>query len=198
MKRETLLKLRPTQMAFGLKEACDKADSLLKMKSKKRKAHIAENPIEIIIGPDGCSYIIDHHHLAYALLLLGYRKVPVKIRANLSGRRLSRAIFFKIMKRRSWIHLYDQMGCGPHKAIYLATDIRGLADDPYRSLVWAVKHEGGIGESKKKFYEFDWAQFLRKRNLLKDRSRSEFKRAVKQAKKLCLSPAAKGLTGFVG
>lgn len=185
-------------MAFGLKEAIAKTEELRKMGPNKRKKFIASNPIRIVIDPRGQKHIIDHHHFGYALLQLGFKKVPVKVEADFSNRKMTDAQFLSLMKKRRWIHLYDQMGCGPHNPIYLAPDIRGLADDPYRSLVWAVKNKGAIGKSNEEFYEFEWAQFLRKKNLLKNRTNAEFKRAVIKAAKLCRSKEAKKLPGFVG
>ena len=58
-------------------------------------------------------------------------------------------------------HLLDQFGLGPHEPRLLPEDIRGLADDPYRSLAWALRHAGAYEKTDLAFSEFKWADFLR-------------------------------------
>ncbi len=60
---------------------------------------------------------------------------------------------------------YCQFGQGPRKEYYLPNDIRGLADDPYRSLAWFVRKAGAFENSEKNFAEFTWANFFRSKKL---------------------------------
>jgi hypothetical protein len=48
---------------------------------------------------------------------------------------------------RENVYPYCQFGEGPRKPLYLPRDIRGLADDPYRSLAWFVRKAGGFDPS---------------------------------------------------
>ena len=51
---------------------------------------------------------------------------------------------WKTMHDSHWIFTHDQFGNGPHDPIHLPEDIRGLSDDPYRSLAWHIRKEARI------------------------------------------------------
>jgi hypothetical protein len=80
----------------------------------------------------------------------------------------------------------------------LPNDIRGLADDPYRSLAWLVRKEGGYLNSDEPFAEYKWANLFRRRRLLESKGRRGLVRAVKQSLDLARSPAARRLPGYIG
>jgi hypothetical protein len=77
-------------------------------------------------------------------------------------------------------------------------DIRGLSDDPYRSLAWLAQRARAFGESKVPYYEFGWAQLLRRRKLLSPHGRPQLRRALPRAIRICRSPAARKLPGYLG
>jgi hypothetical protein len=133
-----------------------------------------------------------------ALWLVGVKKVPVAVEEDFSGRRMSRPEFWRFMSSRNFTHLYDQFGEGPHDPLYLPADIRGLSDDPYRSLAWMAQCEDAFEKSDARYYEFEWAQLLRRHKLLSPDGRAQLPRAVPEAVRLCRSRAAKQLPGYEG
>lgn len=102
------------------------------------------------------------------------------------------------MIARDWTYLHDQFGLGPHDPVALPADIRCLADDPYRSLVWAVIQEGGIEKEKIPFFEFKWAAFFRFNVPGKLHSKSDFTAQIRCAMELAATKHADHLPGFVG
>ena len=85
---------------------------------------------------------------------------------------------------------------GDHEPLYLPDDIRGLGDDPYRSLVWMVEQENGIRDTREPYAEFAWAQFLRKRKLLSPAGREHLDHALKKALAVCRARQARHLPGY--
>jgi len=89
----------------------------------------------------------------------------------------------------------DQFGSGPHDPNHLPEDVRGLADDPYRSLASAVRKRGGYEKTSVPFAEFRWAAFFRER-LKTYPTRAGFEKAVDEALTIAHDAAAKGLPGY--
>src|SRR5271165_6785097 len=77
-------RLRPTQITVGMYEVRDKRKRLRNRESKKISRFLGDHLIPVILGPKKRHYIIDHHHLALALLSLGIRSVLVTVVADLS------------------------------------------------------------------------------------------------------------------
>lgn len=100
-----------------------------------------------------------------------------------------------MFKNRS-AYPFCQFSEGPREAIYLPKDIRGLADDPYRSLAWFVRKAGAYENSEKTFGEFNWANCFRKRRLLDQHGPQGMPKALIKAAKLAQITAAKRLPGF--
>jgi hypothetical protein len=133
--------------------------------------------------------------LTRAAWQLGLKKLPVKKMSDFS--KLKKKKFWKAMEKTHQVHLLDQFGNGPHAPLRLPEDIRGMADDPYRSLAWAVRREGGYEKSGEFFAEFKWAEFLRAR-LMIEHGDDGFARALKKAIKICKNEKCHKLPGFVG
>lgn len=197
-KKQPLLSLKPTQFALGMIQVTEKVKELKAAGKKGLRECLDEKPIPVVVSPNRELYLVDHHHFLYACWCLGMEKVKIEVRADLSRLRCNAEEFWETMKRSHWTHLYDQFGEGPRSPLYLPDDIRGLADDPYRSLAWAVREAGGYDGTKKTYAEFDWANFFRSRRLLTSKDRKSFARAVKKAVKLAKSSEAKALPGFNG
>jgi hypothetical protein len=98
------------------------------------------------------------------------------------------------MRKARWTHLRDQFGNGPHPPHLLPEDVRGMADDPYRSLAWALRHEGAYEKSEEAFAEFQWADFLRA-ELKIEPGDEGFEKALATAQALAKSPGAQSLPG---
>lgn len=195
-KKIALLKLRPTQMALGMEEVFEKRREYRCLSHKELKKQIKENPIDIVIAPNGWPFIVDGHHRAFALWLLGVKKVHTHVLKDFSRQNMSYDRFWHEMNKHRWTHLYDQFGEGPHDPLYLPPDIRGVGDDPYRSLAWLVQQAGGYQETKDKYLKFRWANFFRQHKLLHHHLEKNFKSAKRKGVELAHSRSAKNLPGY--
>jgi hypothetical protein len=189
--KKKVLELRPTQFAIGVREVNQKTEKLKSLKSAELHEYLRERAVPIVIWSK-MDFIIDHHHLAFACFAAGVEEIFVEMKADLSH--LDEPKFWQHMKSLGWCHLFDQFG-KPHEAKLLPEDVRGLADDPYRSLAWAVRHEGGYEKSGQLFSDFRWAEFLRKRVVI-EHGDAGFAKAVKQGLALAKTPEARNLPGF--
>ncbi|NNN05167.1 MAG: hypothetical protein HKL90_04630 [Elusimicrobia bacterium] len=187
-----LLKLRPTQMAVGLREVDKK---IARLSSKKGKKYLRSMPVPVVLGPHGHVYMTDHHHLVRAAWEAGYTRVRTSVQADYSH--LSDAEFWKRMKAKNWVYPYDQLGAGPHNPIDLPENVRGMADDPYRSVAGEVRERGGYRKNDAPFSEFLWAQFFRA-HLTVHPVYHGFEAALAQAMALAKTTAANGLPGWIG
>lgn len=189
-----IAKVRPTQFAVGKWEVDRRLDKITKMNSKKFNEYMKDHQATIVIGPEGTPYLTDGHHLCSALDKSKLSTtVEAKVAVNLS--RLSPDLFWTTMKDNGWTYLYDEKGDGPLEINKLPKTVAELADDPYRSLAWAVRERGGWNKSPSSFAEFQWAQFYRKRIAI-DKGPGGFEKAVEEAIKLSHSPDAKDLPGY--
>jgi hypothetical protein len=198
MKSQRVLDLRPTQFAIGMTEVERKAKKLRRLSKKKLAKYVKQNPVAVVRAPDGDLYVIDRHHTLMAYWLIGVKRAPVNVEERLGSHRMSPRKFWRLMSRHRLTHLYDQFGEGPHDPLYLPADIRGLSDDPYRSLAWLAHLAKAFGDSKVPYYEFGWAQLLRRRKLLSPHGRSQLRQALPRAIRICRSPAARSLPGYLG
>jgi len=192
MKQVSTISIRPTQFALGMKEVEFKINHLSKLKNHEIQSYLKDHPLPAIKYKDE-NHVIDHHHLARAVWELDIEGIWVDERDDLTH--LSRTKFWDTMRDKKWIHLFDQFGEGPRNPELLPASIRYLADDPYRSIAWAVRDSGGYEKTTKPFSEFLWANFFRKKLdiflVLND-----FDEAGKQAIKLAHSDVAKHLPGW--
>ena len=197
-----VLSLRPTQFSVGLYEVDFKVKELLMLSKRKRKKVIAANPIPVVISPKGHCYLVDHHHFLFACVVAEVSEVKVNVIKDYSNkakhRKMSFLMFWRVMHANNWTYLYDQFGDGPRQALYLPLDVLGMADDPYRSLAWLVRHQGGYENSTKTFCEFEWSDFFRSKKLLDQHGREALNGVAKKAVKLARSRAASKLPGFTG
>ena len=186
--------LRPTQIAVGMKLVKAKRKGL---RARERKPHelvqfILENPIRIVAGPAKYLYVVDHHHLALALLDEGFETAPVVVLDDFSN--LATAEFWKQMEAKGWVHPFD--GKGRKKLLRnIPRKVRELEDDPYRSLAGFVRLGGGFQKSPTPYAEFLWADFYRMR-IAPKLVKKDFSKALVQAKRLAASPEAANLPGY--
>lgn len=192
MKRE-VTELRPTQFALGMREVAKKVEKISAMKEKHIEDFLEEHPVPIVISPHKHLYMIDHHHLVRACWEAGIKKVLTKLQADLSH--LTNEEYWKVMLQSHWTYLYDQLGNGPHLPLRLPADIRCLADDPFRSLSWAVRDLGGFEKTTMAFSEFKWAEYFRSKIVIEIGDKG-FKKAVDEGMKLCKSREAAHLPGY--
>jgi hypothetical protein len=193
-----ILSLKPTQFAVGILEIESKIKEIEKLGKNKRKKLIDDNPIPIVLSPDGEAYLVDHHHFVLALSCVGVKKARVEVLHDLSRSKLSFVNFWKWMKKNGFYYPFCQFGEGPRNPLYLPAEIRGLADDPYRSLAWFCRQKGAYDKTDTTFAEFKWANFFRKKKLLDRHGRKGIDRALNKAIKLAKSEEARRLPGYIG
>ena len=194
MKSADVLSLRPTQFALGMLEVEVKCTKLRELKHDELKDFLNSHPVPIILAPDGANYIIDHHHLVRAAWEVKITDVTIEKIKDLSH--LTHAKFWEEMEKEKWTYLHDQFGKGPHSPEFLPLDVRGLADDPFRSLAWALREKKGYNKTEQPFSEFHWAEFLRK-HISFHPIKMGFHKALEEAEKLCHKPEAVNLPGYI-
>jgi hypothetical protein len=186
--------LRPTQITVGMREVMAKRKHWREMAGKKGGKFLGKHMIPVILGPKQRHYVIDHHHLARALLEEGVKEVAVTVVANLS--KLDGDTFWTVMDNRSWMHPFDAKG---HRRDYadIPKRVTEMVDDPFRSLAGELRRAGGFAKDTTPFSEFLWADFLRrcmKRKLVE----RDFERAIERALQLAKSADADYLPGWCG
>jgi hypothetical protein len=152
--------LRPTQMTVGMREVEAKRKAWRDNDPKKKQKFLEAHMIPVILGPGRRNYVIDHHHLARALHEEGQTHVFVTVVADLH--RLDDGAFWTVLDFRAWTHPYDARG-KRRDFSELPKSIKGLKDDPYRSLAGELRRVGGFAKDTTPFSEFLWADFLRRR-----------------------------------
>lgn len=193
---QKILDLRPTQFAIGMLEVEEKIQIVQGYRKKQMRDFIDESPVPVVVGPDGDLFLIDRHHFLAVCYHVGIKKVRVRIVKDVSKRRMTYSQFWKWMFKTRNAYPFCQFGEGPRKALYLPKDIRGLADDPYRSLAWFVRKAGAFENSERNFAEFKWANFFREHKLLDRHGLAGMPKALIKAVQLAQSPSAKHLPGF--
>ena len=198
--REPVLKLvkikdlRPTQMTVGMREVEEKRKRWREHKGKKKAEFLGSHMIPVLLGPQEQHYVIDHHHLARALLEEDQGEVLISVIADL--RTLDRDAFWVVADNRGWCHPYDQNGIR-RDFKDIPNTIRELRDDPFRSLAGEVRRLGGCSKETVPFSEFLWADFFRRR-LKRKALEKEFTASMERALKLAKSSEASYLPGWCG
>jgi hypothetical protein len=100
------------------------------------------------------------------------------------------------MDFHGWTHPYDSKG---RRRPYsdLPRTVKGMEDDPYRSLAGELRNVGGFAKDSTPFSEFLWADFLRRRIKAKA-IRADFEVALAKALALARSAEADYLPGWCG
>jgi hypothetical protein len=186
--------LRPTQMTLGFREVEVKRREWRDAQGGKRQAILGKHAIPTVLGPKDRHYVVDHHHMARALMEEKVDSLFVYILADLSA--LPKDEFWTRLDNSGWCHAYDAKG----KRCALSDIPKSLAkmdDDPYRSLAGALRRSGGYAKTDKPFAEFIWADYLRRRIEL-DLVTGEFATALTQALQLAKAKEATSLPGWCG
>lgn len=189
-----ILSLRPTQMTVGIREVKEKRKRFRGKKAKKQAEAIGKHMIPVVLGPDKRHYIVDHHHLARALLDEGIKDVFVTVIADLTM--VDRAAFWGVLDNKRWVYPYDARGERQHFQKIPKT-VAQLKDDPFRSLAGELRRAGGYAKDTTPFSEFLWADFLRRR-LSRKSVEADFTKAVEKALTLAKSHDAIYLPGWCG
>jgi hypothetical protein len=192
-----ILNLRPTQFAVGMMEVDEKIKEVSTYTRKKLRKYVRSNIVPVVRGLDRELYVVDKHHYLTVCYQLGIEKVKVEIIKDFDADTdLTYEEFWKWMMNSRNSYPYCQFGEGPREPLYLPHDIRGLADDPYRSIAWFVRKAGAFENSDRNFAEFQWANFFRSKNLLQKHGKKGLPEALVEAVKLAQSEEARVLPGF--
>ncbi|MBX9796628.1 ParB-like protein [Sphingomonas sp.] len=186
--------LRPTQMTVGMIEVARKRHDWRARMAESGGDFLGSHMIPVVIGPKRVPWLIDHHHLALALLEEGVPHVLTSVVARLDH--LEPAQFLTFMDNRNWLHMFDAKGVRRGYAD-LPKKLTKLADDPYRSLAGAVRRAGGYAKSATPYSEFLWADFLRHRVPARLIA-TDMTKATGKALKLAHGESASHLPGWCG
>ncbi len=186
--------LRPTQMTVGLREVDEKRKLWREKEKEGGSAYLGKHLIPVLLGPKRRSYVIDHHHLTRALLEEGVEHIATTVVADLSM--LDTDAFWVFADNRGWCHPYDELG-RRRSFDEIPKNLKGLKDDPFRSLAGELRRAGGFAKETTPFSEFLWADFLRRRLKAAD-VRQDFAAALSKALRLAKSPKSQYLPGWCG
>ena len=189
-----LSELRPTQVTVGAREVKEKRREWRERAERDGPEFLGRHMIPVLKGPKDRLYVIDHHHLARALMDEGVEGVLTTVVADLG--RLSKSEFWTFCDNRGWCHPYDAHG--ERVAVGdIPKSIKAMPDDPYRSLAGALRRAGGFAKDTTPFSEFIWADFLRRR-VKPALVEEDFAAALARALVLAKAPAADHLPGWCG
>jgi hypothetical protein len=172
--------LRPTQITIGMREVDEKHRSWRDRMDKAE--YVGSHVIPVVIGPARRPYVIDHHHLARALLEEEVTRVLTTTISDLSG--MSKRPFWTVLDNRGWCHPYDARG---RRVAFdeMPSRIADLVNDSFRSLAGELRRRGGYAKEILPFSEFLWADFLRryiKRSLVEKDFDAALARALQLAR----------------
>jgi hypothetical protein len=186
--------LRPTQITVGFREVREKRRQWRDHLHRDGPEFLGRHMIPVVIGPRGRRYVIDHHHLARALLEEGVQDILVNTLADLSA--LAKDAFWVFLDHRGWCFPYDAEGRRVDFA-EIPKSVSEMIDDPWRSLAGELRRAGGFAKDPTPFAEFLWADFLRRRIRPRLLER-DFPAALTQALTLAREKDASYLPGWCG
>jgi hypothetical protein len=186
--------LCPTQMTVGLREVEIKRKQWREADEDARAKLLRRHVVPVVVGPKGRYFIVDHHHFARALLEEKAPLVAVYVVDDLQG--LAKDEFWTFLDNSDWCHAYDSNG-RRRDLSDIPKSLADLADDPFRSLVGELIRAGGCAKGTTPFFEFLWADFLRRR-IKRDVVEKDFGTALVKALDLAKSLDAKSLPGWSG
>ena len=125
-------------------------------------AYLAARVAPLVWGPGNRFFIIDRHHLSYALLnsQLAVEKKYLRAYIKKDWRHFSEDTFWKKMQNHQWAYLKDK-GSKRHWSELPPLD--QLGDDPHRSLIWLAIRRDVIDKPNdaRPFFEFYIADQIR-------------------------------------
>lgn len=185
--------LRPTQMAVGMRSVKHKRRRLERRTRKGLAKLLDGRPIPAVRGPEGDLYMVDNHHFGLALWHAEIEQAYARVIDDKST--LTPAAFWNWMESEGWLYPYDEEG---RRVAPCALPVRlhELRHDPFRDLAWEVREAGGFRKSRVPYSEFRWANFFRE-HIAAAMVRRNYDSAVEHAMRLCESPLAAALPGYV-
>ncbi len=194
LKPVAIASLHPTQITVGMREVEAKRARWREKEESKRGEYLGKHMVPVVLGPQKTHYIIDHHHLARALLEEGVENVAVTVVANL--KQLADDEFWFVLDNRNWMHPFDEKGQRRDRSA-IPNSVKDMVDDPFRSLAGELRRMGGFAKDVTPFSEFLWADFLRRR-VDRVMVENDFTHALETALQLARSHDADFLPGWCG
>ncbi len=196
-----LSQLAPTQFNIGHYAMLDKRAKMIEKFEKelkdegKLRKYLLKKVAPAYLAQNGRYYIVDRHHTSRALYeaSLPINEFPIDVIKDLQH--LTMREFFDYLDQINGLYLYEN-GQGPQDPFSLPQQIWELSDDPYRSLSWMVREEGGYDKVDVNFLEFLWANYFRTRINLKDGSEKELTKNLKRAIEMAHDSSASHLPGY--
>ncbi len=188
--------LHPAQSAVGMRQVADKIAKFSKMNEKKLQKYLKKHPVPLVISPDGQFYMTDKHHMSSAFIRLERDEHLVYAEVKKNWTAFDMKVFWQKMKAEKYVWLFDENGAAFDDPTRLPSKVLELKDDPYRSLAWAVREEGGFEDLNLPFAELLWANYFRPLVKVGESDR-EFEKAVKKAIPLAHDEAARDLPGYI-
>ncbi len=189
-----LSSLRPTQMTVGFAYVEVKSIITRRHGGRALQPFLRDHAIRVVRGPEG-TFIVDHHHWAFAWHRLGIVEVPVRVQKDY--RDVDRDRFWALIRKHRWLHLYDARGreCGLEA---LPSSLDDMQDDPYHSLAALARRAGAYRKPKRAYISFVWANYMRERVEIDSDSAGAFSLALLEAMRVARETDASGLPGYIG
>jgi hypothetical protein len=192
-------RVRPTQFTFGSISIEEKISKVEKaFKKGKLDKYYKKKMAPAVLGPNKLIYILDRHHTSLAIYesSISEDKKALFVDVTHDWSKLSRTEFSNKMKEFEFVRLKDEHH-NVREFSDLPTHISHLIDDPYRSLAWLVRKEGGFEKVDIPYLEFIWGDFFKSKGIVLNSSNvQEIKRNLKRALKLAKSVEAEHLPGY--
>jgi len=181
-------------MTLGFREVEIKRRLWREANGEARAQLLRRHVVPAVVGPKERYFIIDHHHFTKALLDENAPVVAIYIVADLHD--LAKDEFWTFLDNSDWCHAYD--ADGNRRALKdIPKSLTEPLDDPFRSLVGELIRAGGCAKDPAPFFEFLWADFLRRR-IERHLVEKDFGSALVKALDLAKSLDAKSLPGWSG
>ena len=136
---------------------------------KHAREKLEDDPIKVVAGVGAQLFIFDHHHTAEAWLRAktewgarGLCKI-VNPEKGLPLEFKTEDEFWTALKAAHLVRLKNETGVDV-EASQLPKTLEAMADDPYRSLAWLVRQNGGFCKTTREFAEFAWADWFRSKS----------------------------------
>lgn len=161
--------LHPTQTIIGEAEISCKRKRFNAMSHSELNKYIFDHPIPAVAGMDQL-HITDHHHLSLALLQSDQDKDHKYVVINITESRdlsslTSYSALYKMLNEMNLIWLYDNRGDYPINPLNIPSQLELLSNDPYRSLAYLIRCNGGYDKVDIPFQDFYWVNYLREFDL---------------------------------
>jgi hypothetical protein len=192
-KQLSIDELRPTQLTHGERQIQQKAQAYRALSAHDLDMAVAEKPIVIVLGPHEAPYVIDHHHVANALMRIGVKQVPYVLAADFSS--LSEDAFWSTLEAKSWVYPYHADG---RRAAFkdMPRHLRDAENDEFRSLAAFVRDAGGYAKTSVPLADFRWAELFRA-HFPAPQNDAEFDALIQRAVHFARGDNGIGMPGYI-